>query len=465
MYQNHQLKIINAIILAACFAANSFSAMAESVDPKVDRVRQDLGYYQDATETTAANTLALQTQGLSAEIRQVIEQQNNRLQKVEEELKQLKGKVSALTPAVPAPAISAAPQTNPAGVAAPSPVAAKTHNGDLTVCAQGCDFQDLQQAVDAAPAGGTITLAAEINGTCAVINKAVTIRGQRAEDGTRSRLVGGVCDGKSPLVTIAKDIVIENLEISGVQVADGTGACIRMDPGTSDLTLRNIHCHDTQMGLLGKCKGRFLLEDSLIENTAPGPLLGHAVYLSGGDEGIIRRCKILSATHAGHTLKTGFQKLTVEDSVLAALNSHNSRAVDAFGGGELVLRRNVIQQGPESDNSDVIGFGLEPDRLLPRGHSVLVEDNWIIFDNQNRWHKVLIHGQELGPFVVRNNALVGMNALGAGSVKEEGDKWFETREQAGLPKYDGTLASLPNPGHGPKANAAPSQIKKPGWLF
>lgn len=462
MNQNHKPNINNTAVLVVFLAANSLSVRAETVDPKIEVVRQDLGYYE---ETKDAKTLAKQLQSLSEEIRQVMKQQNDRLQKIEDELKQLNEKISALTPVVSAPAISATSPPKPDAASAPASVPVKINNDTLTVCAKGCDFQRLQQAVNAAPVGGTIILAAEINGSCAVINKAVTIRGQRLEDGTRSHLVGGVCDGKGPLVTKAKGIVIENLEISGIQVGDGNGACIRMDPETSDLTIRNIHCHDSQMGILGKSNGRFLMEDSLIEKTVASRSYSHAIYLSAGDEGIIRRCKILNANNAGHTLKTGFQKLTVEDSVLAALNSRNSRAVDAFGGGDITLRRNVIQQGPESDNSDVIGFGLEAGRLLPRGHSLLVEDNWIIYDDPGRWHKILIRGQKLGAFVVRNNAFVGMNGLGDDSIKDEGNQWFDTREKAGLPEYDGTFGSLPNPGESPIATVTPGKTKRKGWLF
>jgi hypothetical protein len=197
---------------------------------------------------------------------------------------------------------------------------------------------------------------------------------------------------------------------------------------------------------LGEFDGRLTIEDSIFENNGFGDGQAHGIYLTRGNEAVIRRSRILSSKDAGHSIKAGAQKLIVEDSVIAALNGHNSRALDAFAGGDITLRRNVIQQGPESDNSDMIGLALEPARLLPSGHSVLLEDNWVVFDDDKRGHKVLFRGKMLGPIVIRNNVLVSLNGMGMDGVKEEGNHWAETRSQAGLPQYDGTLGTLPNPG-------------------
>lgn len=316
----------------------------------------------------------------------------------------------------------------------------------VSVCRQGCDFQDLQKAVNAVAAGGTVKVSAEINGSCAVIAKPLTLVGMRGENGQRAHLVGGVCNGKGPLVTAAANIVIEGFEISNVSVPSANGACVRLDPATRDLVIRNIYCHGAQIGLLGASGGRLLVEDSVFEASASTGAYAHGMYISGGDEAVLRRCKILSTTSAGHSLKSGAQKLTVEDSVLAALNSRNSRALDAYGGGEIVLRRNVIQQGPNSDNAEVIGLALDTKRLLPHGHSFLMEDNWVIYDASGWGTKILFRGKKLGPIIVKNNVLVGLTGMGMDGTEEAGNQWCDARQELGLPRYDGTLNSLPTPG-------------------
>jgi hypothetical protein len=127
-----------------------------------------------------------------------------------------------------------------------------------------------------------------------------------------------------------------------------------------------------------------------------------------------------------------------------------------------VLRRNVFQQGSQSDNNEVIGLSLEPKRGLASRHSVVMEDNWIIFDPANQGKKVLFRGQALGPISLHNNIFVGMSGLGIDTAKEEGSHWFDAREQAGLRRFDGSLESLPIPGI-PAVTGGDSQKRGASW--
>ena len=412
---------------------------SEEIDPRVERVRRDLGYYRQHE----ASDLTTEIQALREEFRLSLERQSKRIQQIEVELKRLQ--TVEVKPNPPPPL---APPEPAQAVSTSLPPSLKPNN-NVSVCYQGCDFQDLQQAVNATPPGGVVMVAAQINGTCAIIDKPLRLVGLRGKDGSRTHLVGGVCIGKGPLVINGPNISIEGIEISGIQVGDGNGACIRLDPGSRDITIKNVYCHDSQDGLLGGFTGRLTIEDSVFEANGFGNGQAHGIYLTHGNELLISRSKILSTVNAGHSLKSGVQKVIVEDSIIAALNSHNSRALDAFAGGDITLRRNVIQQGPDSDNSEVIGLALEPARLLPYGHSLLLEDNWIIYDDDRRGGKILFRGKKLGPIVVRNNLMVGLNGMGMDGIKQEGNRWAENRKQVGLPPYDGTLASLPSPGKRP----------------
>ena len=424
--------------------------LAEQIDPRIERVRRDLGYYrQDENHIVG---LQQEIRAVREELRQfttrqdaLIQQQFNRIQQQDKRIQQIEEELNKLRTL---PSSASVPETGEiSSVNAISP--AFKLGGGLSVCHQGCDYQDLQQAVNAALPGGLVTVAAEINGTCAVINKPLRLMGLQGKEGLRAHLVGGVCVGKGALVTASPNITIEGFEISGIQVGDGNGACIRLDPNSRDITIKNVYCHDSQDGLLGGFTGKLVIEDSLFEGNGFDEGQSHGIYLLSGDEAVIRRSRILSTKDAGHSLKSGVQKLLVEDSVIAALNSRNSRALDAFAGGDIVLRRNVIQQGPQSDNSEVIGFALEPRRLLPSGHAILLEENWVLFDDDKRSQKVLFRGQKLGPIVVRNNMMVGINGTGLDGIQGEGNRWAENRSQAGLLHYDGTQATLPNAGKKP----------------
>jgi Right handed beta helix region len=420
-----------ALLLGLLLCLLHDPALADDAnDEKIERVRRDLGYYKDGAAGQARVNEA-QIQALRQEMQQILLQQDQRIRALEQALK-LK------TPPAPAAALAAPAAAAPSAASAPG----QSANTLIRVCHQGCDTHDLQEAVRRAAPGAQIDIAAEINGSCAVIDKPLHIVGHAEADGSRTRLVGGVCAGKAPLVTAAADIVIENLDISDIAVGDGNGACVRMDPGTRDLTLRNINCSNSQDGLLGSSAGLLTVEDSQFIGNGFGEGQAHGIYLNGGDQAVFKRCKIIATQNAGHALKSGAAQLSVENSMIAALKSRNSRALDLFGGGNITLKHNIIEQGPESDNSDMIGLALEASRILPANHALLAEGNWFIFDRPGG--NLLFRGRALGPLILRNNRIVGNVSWGINPSNESGNQQFPSREAAGLPPFDGTLRSLPN---------------------
>lgn len=368
-----------------------------------------------------------------AGLRQFIERKDARIRQLEAELERLRNDCVSVKSELAKP-----------------PAATEYSSGEPSrpdVCAKGCQFSDLSKAVRAAAPGDTIAVAPEVNGSCAVIDKPLRLVGLKAPSpaGTRAHLAGGVCMGKAPLVVKSAGVTIEGFEISGVSVPSRNGACIRFDPGAEDVVLRDLLCRDSQDGLLGRVKGTLLIEDSRFEGNGFDNGQAHGLYVWGG-ELIIRNSQILSTRHGGHSLKAKARRMLVEDSILAALGSRNSRAIDAFGGGQLVLRRNVIQQGPNSDNNEMLGIALESRRLLPDGHSVLLEDNWLIYDDPARRNRRVIAGRKLGPWKLRGNVMVGVTALGGTFDENGGNRWFPERTAAGLPPWDGSVNSLPRPG-------------------
>jgi hypothetical protein len=384
---------------------------------------------QATDDLNKAEDLSNEINALKKELRQARESEDLRLQHIETILKSN----SAKTVAAPQPAVKAAP-------AETSPHQTVKSANLLTVCSQGCDFNNLQTAVNAAEPGAEIDVAPEIVGGCALLNKPLHLVGKKTADGRRAHLAGGVCMGKGPLIVNAANVVIEGFEISNVNVDSGNGACIRLDPGTNNLVIKDIYCHDNQEGILGNSSGLLLIENSVFVNNGFNAR-AHGLYINGGDEVLIRHTQILSTQNSGHSLKSGARKLTVEDSIIAALNGRNSRAIDAYAGGEIVLLRNIIQQGPQSENSDEIGLAMQTASLFPDGHSLRMEGNWVISDPQGRG--ILFRGQKLGPIILQNNTFIGLKGIGFDGVQDINNRWFVNRQQAGLPEFDGSLSSLP----------------------
>ena len=247
-----------------------------------------------------------------------------------------------------------------ASVAQPSSPHNNTPYEELTLCREGCEFSDLRAAIKAAAPGAIIRIAPGIYATCGVINKPLQLIGIKDASGKRPHLGGALCGGKGSLVLKASGVIIEGLEISNITAPDKNGACIRIDPEAGDVTIRDVYCHDSEDGVLGGPKqGNVTIEGSRFEQNGFGGR-AHGIYINSGDSFILRHSEIISTKGEGHTLKSGAKRTIVEDSVLAALDGKNSRAIDVYAGGVLEVRRSVIQQGPNSENSAAIGIALEP---------------------------------------------------------------------------------------------------------
>lgn len=319
--------------------------------------------------------------------------------------------------------------------------------GSPTVCPEGCAYKNLRRAIDAAQPGATITVAPGRAAMCAVVHKRLRIVGLKAASGKRAHLIGTACAGKAAFVIEARDVVIEGFEISNIRVADRNGACFRIGKTGVNVILKDIYCHDSETGVLGGgAFGTTTILNSVFERNGANKGQAHGIYVFSGEGLIVRNSRIVSSKQLGHTLKSGAFRTVIEDSVLAALNGQNSRAMDIYGGGELIVRRSVIQQGKHSDNHEFIGFALEENRQNPGPHKIVLEDNWIIYDDLQRCCRWLFKAKVLGPFAVRGNRIVGLTGVHEPSIADQvkkDNRFFADRGEADLPAYDGTLASLP----------------------
>lgn len=112
----------------------------------------------------------------------------------------------------------------------------------ITVCASGCDYSDIQQAINASANGDVIEIAAGTYAPPATLStngKAITLRGELNLDGTPATVIGGqgvrqvfnFSSGEGP------GTILENLLIAGGKSAYGGGLYLYQSSPT--LT----HCH------------------------------------------------------------------------------------------------------------------------------------------------------------------------------------------------------------------------------
>jgi hypothetical protein len=304
-----------------------------------------------------------------------------------------------------------------------------------------CPYASVQEALDAALPGDQVVLAAGVYAEGAVIGTPGLVL--RGEPGAHLR--GHAAEGKAALVVKAKGVLIEGIECSEIAVRDKNGACIRIEG--DDLTVRNVHFHDNQQGILsGPGGGVLLVEGSLFERNGFGGQ-AHGVYIGLPVETFVfRNNRVLATTGAGHGLKSRARRTIVEHNVIAGLDGQDSRAIDLPDGGEVVIRDNVLQKGPNSENRQMIGLALEGS--LHEVNETLIEGNLLLFDTVppgllQDWGQAVgllspkgavLNSKSPGSVILQGNTIVGALEIG-GEVLERGNRSFRSREEAGLPPY------------------------------
>lgn len=178
---------------------------------------------------------------------------------------------------------------------------------------------------------------------------------------------------KSCLLLAAPEITLENLEISGAEVGDSSGAngaCVRNEPGMS-FTLRGIVCHASQDGVLTN-GGEVTIEHSeFFDNGWSG--LTHNIYLSGDCSKVTVRDSVFRDARVGHEFKSRCRETVIENSTFKA--THGSRALDLPDGGTVTITGGTIIQEPGVQNPEMIGFTPEsckhPGSMTIRGTRIV----------------------------------------------------------------------------------------------
>lgn len=298
--------------------------------------------------------------------------------------------------------------------------------GEIRVA--GTVVSDLPSALRRLRDGDTLELGAGVYRDGLIIRpNGVTLRG----DG-HVVFDGAAVKGKGALLIKGNDTRVVNIECRNIQVHDRNGACVRLEG--SNLTLDGVYFHSSEQGILtGPSPGRVTISNSRFA------LLGkhgraHGLYIGGG-ELYIRDSAIVSSVSEGHEVKSRARRNVIERSVIASLGGADSRLLDISNGGELIIRDSVLQEGPATANSDVIGFALE--KRQHDSHRIELTNNVILLEGPKRGN--LLHQRSGTPAPTLEGNLI----IGAGAADHAGlNIWLANRAEAGLPPYP-ALPPLP----------------------
>ncbi len=363
---------------------------------------------------------------------------------------------SELLPPSQAPLMSYCPFTDATNLTSfeGRPVIRVCHVGDNR---DGCDVDSIATAIDSANNGDRIEIVND--GTpyteCAVIPdtlSGVEIIGVCG----RPHLKDVVCQKKGLFLNLGRDITITNVEVSNLAIseADGANAAAVRDQSLGNLNLRYVYFHDNQNGVLGG-KGIVNMDWSKFEgNGSPlDPGFTHNIYMSADvDELNIRNSLFLRAQSEGNNLKTRAQSMNFHCSVSASLDGQDSREMDISEGGAVSITNSIIEQGPPSVNSGMVGFATESGNA-DRRHDVMtleIRDTDFINDRgngtflqynaYNGFTLSLERVRMIGPGTAMTNSNGGQESVTETAVEKLAD-----RSAASMPAYSDDHMLLPKP--------------------
>jgi len=220
-------------------------------------------------------------------------------------------------------------------------------------------------------------------------------------------------NGMGLMVIRGTGITVENIEFSGALVTDQNGAGIRNQG--RDLTICNGYHHDNEDGYLGEALGTLLIEYSEFSFNGECPSGGcnHNLYVDGGDR-LIFRHNYSHHSIIGHTLKTRaaenyilYNRLMDEDTGSSSYN------IDVPNGGLTFVIGNLIQQGPNTDNSSMLNYGTEG-LSGGRTHELYLVNNTFVNDAGFGGFTQVQSGTSLVRVI--NNLFVGQGSVPGGTL-------------------------------------------------
>ena len=185
-------------------------------------------------------------------------------------------------------------------------------------------------------------------------------------------------DYKGIYVVAADNVTIENLELTGAHIDDsegGNGAALRVTG--HGLVVHGCYIHDNQNGVLAAPTvdgGTITIENTELSHNGLGDACDqggcvHNVYISKTSSTVRYDQTIFQfnwshdlasdTADKGHLLKSRSRETDVFYNRITGETGHDSYEVDLPNGGLGIVVGNVIEKGPNADNSTLLAYGEE----------------------------------------------------------------------------------------------------------
>ena len=194
----------------------------------------------------------------------------------------------------------------------------------------------------------------------------------------RLKAPASIPNGKAIWVIQGKNTVVENIEFLGAAVPDLNGAGIRQEG--DGLAVRHCWFHDNENGILGggSAASEVVVEYSEFSSNGHGDGYSHNMYIANIASFTLRFCNTHHAK-VGHDVKSRAQKnFILYNRIWDGPDGTASMEIDLPNGGTSYVIGNIIQQGPASENSNILNYGAEG--LSNTGKDLYVVNNTMVND-------------------------------------------------------------------------------------
>ncbi len=174
-------------------------------------------------------------------------------------------------------------------------------------------------------------------------------------------IANDMSNGKGIFVTSGNNIRIENIEFANAVVVDHNGAGIRQEG--ANLYVKRCRFVANEMGILGgnipNCKTTVEYCEFLNGGSTQNPGYQHNIYINHIDTLLFRYNYSHDAIAEGHEFKSRANYNFILYNRISNEKSEDSRTIDLPNGGTSVIVGNIIEQGENSANTNLLGYGLE----------------------------------------------------------------------------------------------------------
>ncbi len=166
-------------------------------------------------------------------------------------------------------------------------------------------------------------------------------------------------NGKSIWITSGDSITLDNIEFSECTVPDENGAGIRHE--SKNLTVLHCYFHHNENGILtnNPNQGHIDIRFTEFAYNGFGDGFSHNVYIGH----LAKLTFMYNYSHhanVGHNLKTrASENIIMYNRIMDETTGNSSRIIDVPNGGFTIIMGNVLMQGTQAVNNNLIGYGLE----------------------------------------------------------------------------------------------------------